>query len=129
MKTPKHKGFCAHCGKPFVGTIRKVYCCNQCSCAAAQKRRQPPFVAENRNCEHCGAEFTTQSTHPNQIYCTKKCRTTANNNREREKLGYKKALIPHIPLEHCPFATGLIRDVHIFGPSNYHPGEAYGGVM
>ena len=30
MKTPKHKGLCLHCGKPFVGTIRKVYCCNQC---------------------------------------------------------------------------------------------------
>ena len=133
MKTQKYKGICAHCGKPFVGTKAKVYCSDRCSDLHYYAKTSDKTPPSARNCGYCGDPFTPKSRGSMQMYCTKSCsRQAAYDRKTRKREAEKSKKLVQQPryanLPECPFATGLIRDVFIYGPANYHPGSTYAAL-
>ena len=83
---------CRHCKKRKRRfNIQQHYCSPYCKNAAAYRRGvQDGTAQQDRQCEHCGRDYTPK--HGNALrYCSKKCRTAASNQRRKAKLDKIKA--------------------------------------
>lgn len=82
---------CSKCGaNPRSKSNSWCKPCNAAYAAAYRERTRPRMRTEVRRCEECGTEFTWDSNHAKQKYCSKPCYQKVRHRTRRERGEWRK---------------------------------------
>ena len=75
---------CAVCGLPFQPSVHDQLCCGSV-CAMARRTATKRSIRTERQCQQCGAIFSTGVSHPHRKFCSIRCARAASCHRRQAR--------------------------------------------